>query len=103
MNKFTSVSKLILDNVTHCGVISFNQLTTYDHRGFIIDVHQTCIRTCWNKTYNSPFDRSLQSANPKSARKDKDKLKKSMYKHCIYQKVNQLLNIVKIRKQTNKE
>ena len=73
---FILCSLAILTTVLRCGMTGFNDVTTFDHCGFFLDLTRNVLLKGKATTITSSFERQLQPKSPKSARKYKYYLKK---------------------------
>ena len=72
---FLLYSMYILTIILRCGMSGFNDITTFDHCGFFLDLSRDVILKGKITTIPSPFEHQLQSKSPKSVRKYKYYLK----------------------------
>ena len=68
---FIFCSLAILTTTLRYSMARFNNITTYDHCGFFLDLTRDILLKGKATTIPSPFERKLQSKSPKSVRKCK--------------------------------
>ena len=87
------VSLNILKALSQCGMISFNELTTTDHRGLHLDLSYTKVMKQKMIEHPSSFNRKLQSKCPTSIRFYINFLEKKVIMQKLEAKVSAMLPI----------